>query len=245
MPKWLKATPQHILPRASACTWAFKKKRKKLKLCRLCVKAPSGDARHNSMFAPNYSTLKKYTVHYWHQNTGTRVCLLINAAGQKENVFNLNGVSWWTRLPTGVGEEGEMSSWSKFWGGDWRIRERDAQHDSFTPPQNKNITGFPACLALGNVSFPGGCLTQPFSLSTAFVLPCFNRDTVNCSSENPGLIPAAELQQPKHPSVLSTVILSWIWTCVFQTKASISHHHDLCQPGLPLNLFPLNLQGRK
>lgn len=220
-----------------------KKKSQKKAPCRLCVKAPSGDAQHNSMFAPNYSTLKKYTAHYWHKNTGIYLCLLINAAGQKENVSNPSGVSWWTRFSTGVGEDGEINSWSKFWGGDWCICERDAKHASFSLPQNKSITGFPACLASGHVSFPGGCLPQPFPLSTAFVLPCFNRDIVDCSSENPG--PAAELQQLKHPSVLSTVILSWIWTRISQTKASISHYHDLCQPGLPLNLFPLNLQGRK
>lgn len=98
--------------------------------------------------------------------------------------------------------------------------------------------------ALGHVSFPGGCLTQPFSWSKALVLPCFNTHTRLQQGES-GLIPAAELQQPKHPSVLSTVILSCIWTRISQTKASISHYHDLCQPGLPLNLFPLNLQGRK
>lgn len=143
------------------------------------------------------------------------------------------------------GEEGEMKNQSKFWGGGWHICERDAQHASFPLPQDKSIPGFPACLALGHVSFPGGCLTQPLSLSTASVLPCFNTDTVNCSSENPGLLTAAELQQPKCLSVSSTVILSWIWTRIFQTKASISHYHDLCQPGLPLNLFPLNLQGKK
>lgn len=178
-------------------------------------------------------------------DTKTQGYTSVSAAGQKENASNSSGVSWWTRLPTEVGEEREVKSWSKFWGGGWHICETGAQHASLSLPQNKSITGFPACLAWGHVSFYGGCLTQPLSWSTAFVLPCFNRDTVDCSSENPGLIPAAELQQPKCLSVLSTVILSWIWTRIFQTKASISHYHDLCQPGLPLNLFPLNLQGKK
>lgn len=161
------------------------------------------------MFPPNYSTLKKYPVHYWLKNKWICICLVINYAGQKENISNPNGVSWWTRLPTGEGKEGEMKGQSSF-----RLEigtfARDGQHAIGDQSDQRDLAKASSAslrLVLKTRVFScyNGCFIWQFFLSLAFVLSCLKSDTVKRGSKNPGLIPTAELHQPKY-NILTAVI---------------------------------------
>lgn len=99
---------------------------------------------------------------------------------------------------------------------DWYVCERDAQHASLETKATYTTTRqaetrqkhhqFPCMRGLND--------TRPFLMqwilhlaiffSMAFVLPCLKSDA--CGGKNPGVIPTAELHQPKYNNILTTVI---------------------------------------
>lgn len=193
------------------------------------------------------------------QKTSEYICLSANKLHQTEEK-RFQPQMEWADEPDFLQKHGRKKKWTAKVVLGWRLVhlwERCATcqfGDQSDPNHYKTIRDWAKASSVSlhiwpqwHVSFPDiiNASSSNYFFSITFVPPCLKSNTVKCGSKKPQLIPTADLQQPKYNNVLTTVIQIWIWTRIFQTKASISHYHDLCQPGFPLNLFPLNLQGRK